>query len=152
MNLKIFNRKKEDAYNRKKVQQLRNGKIIKEYDSVCDIQKKKGYSKAHISECCNGTRKTAYGYVWQYKEPLFEEKELENFDNYIHDIVKEYSNAKLTKKDEILTQRIIIKQEEKINRLKDTIAKIKDLNSMQNILNEKNFKYSLNRILEENEL
>lgn len=118
----IFKKKKEDGYNRKKVQQIKNGKVVKEYNSVNDIERKKGYAKGHITECCNGKRKTAYGYKWQYKEPLFERNELECFDNYIHDIVKEYSNLKLSKKEEILTQRIIMKQEEEINRLKETIV------------------------------
>ncbi len=53
--------------------------------------------------------------------PLFEEKELEIFDNNIHSIIEEYTKLHLEKKDQILTQRIIIKQEQEINRLNNII-------------------------------
>ena len=53
--------------------------------------------------------------------PLFEEKELEIFDNNLHSIIEEYSKLHLEKKDQILTQRIIIKQEQEINRLNNII-------------------------------
>ncbi len=53
--------------------------------------------------------------------PLFEEKELEIFDNNIHSIIEEYSKLHLEKKEQILTQRIIIKQEQEINRLNNII-------------------------------
>ena len=49
--------------------------------------------------------------------PLFEDKELEIFDNNLHSIIEEYSKLHLEKKDQILTQRIIMKQEEEINKL-----------------------------------
>lgn len=56
--------------------------------------------------------------------PLFEEKELEIFDNNIHSIIEEYSKLHLEKKDQILTQRIIIKQEQEINRLNNIIDEL----------------------------
>jgi len=40
---------------------------IRKYNTITDIQKKKGYLKSHISECLNGKRKTAYGYKWKYQ-------------------------------------------------------------------------------------
>lgn len=43
--------------------------MIKKYDSVVDAVKQNNFKTAtSISECCNGKRKTAYGYVWKYKE------------------------------------------------------------------------------------
>lgn len=48
---------------------------------------------------------------------MFEVGELERFDNNIHNIVEEYSKMQLHEKDQILTQRIIMKQEEEIERL-----------------------------------
>ena len=56
--------------------------------------------------------------------PLFEEKELEIFDNNIHSIIEEYSKLHLEKKEQILTQRIIIKQEQEINRLNNIIDEL----------------------------
>lgn len=43
------------------------GNFIKKYDSVyqAKIENSKS-SGTHISEVCNGKRKTAYGYVWKY--------------------------------------------------------------------------------------
>ena len=55
---------------------------------------------------------------------LFEEKELEIFDNNIHTIIEEYSKLHLEKKEQILTQRIIIKQEQEINRLNNIINEL----------------------------
>ena len=56
--------------------------------------------------------------------PLFEEKELEIFDNNIHNIIEEYSKLHLEKKEQILTQRIIIKQEQEINELQEENEKL----------------------------
>lgn len=54
-------------------------------------------------------------------QPMFEVGELERFDNNIHSIVEEYSKMKLHEKDQILTQRIIIKQEEEIEKLQNQL-------------------------------
>lgn len=53
--------------------------------------------------------------------PMFEKGELEIFDNNIHSIVEEYSKMMVKEKDQILTQRIIMKQEEEIERLENVI-------------------------------
>ncbi len=44
-----------------------NGKLIKEWISTNEIERQLGYIHSNISLCCNGKRKTAYGYVWKYK-------------------------------------------------------------------------------------
>lgn len=36
--------------------------------STIGIKRELGYSMGNISECCNGIRKTAYGYIWKYAE------------------------------------------------------------------------------------
>ena len=56
--------------------------------------------------------------------PLFEKGELETFDNNIHSIVEEYSKMLFKEKDQILTQRIIMKQEEEIERLNNIINEL----------------------------
>lgn len=47
-----------------------DGELIIEYPSTAEVQRQTGYSQGNISQCCNGQRKTAYGYIWSYnKEP-----------------------------------------------------------------------------------
>lgn len=52
-----------------KIIQYKNGIPIKKYKTAYEIEKKKGYSRGHISECLNKKRKTAYGYEWKYQMP-----------------------------------------------------------------------------------
>ena len=42
--------------------------LIKEYPSTQQIERETGFSHQHISACCNGKHKTAYGFKWKYKE------------------------------------------------------------------------------------
>ena len=42
-----------------------DGTFIKEWEST--IQASKELKIHHISECCNGKRKTCGGYLWRYK-------------------------------------------------------------------------------------
>ena len=59
-------------------------------------------------------------------QPMFEVGELERFDNNIHSIVEEYSKLLFKEKDQILTQRIIMKQEEEIERLENIIKEVRE--------------------------
>lgn len=43
-----------------------DGNLIKEWPSVSEIERKLGFY--HISCCCLGKYKTAYGYIWKYKK------------------------------------------------------------------------------------
>ena len=47
----------------KSVKCLETGKI---YTSLMEIGRKFGFSIGNICECCNGKRKSAYGFHWQY--------------------------------------------------------------------------------------
>lgn len=44
--------------------------FIKEWDSSSEVQKEMGWNPRHISCCCLGLRKSAYGYIWKYKETV----------------------------------------------------------------------------------
>lgn len=46
---------------------VNTGRVISEYPSLIETGKQTGFSQGNISMCCNGKRKTAYGYKWQYK-------------------------------------------------------------------------------------
>ena len=41
---------------------------IKEFDSITEAAKSINKGTSRISACCKGDRKTAYGYIWRYKE------------------------------------------------------------------------------------
>ncbi len=43
-----------------------NNNFIKTWDSINDARKH--YNNSHISDCCNGHRKTATGYIWRYTD------------------------------------------------------------------------------------
>lgn len=51
----------------KTVVQLNNDEVIAEYPSTREIERLFGYDHKSISKCCRGIIKTAYGYVWKYK-------------------------------------------------------------------------------------
>ena len=41
---------------------------IAEFPSASEAERQLGYSQANISRCCRGKIKSAYGYIWKYKE------------------------------------------------------------------------------------
>lgn len=43
-----------------------DGRLVKIWDSMRDIERELGYSSGHICRCCKGQRKTAYGFIWTY--------------------------------------------------------------------------------------
>ena len=49
-------------------QKSKEGHILKEWNSLTDIENKLGYATSNISSCCKGKQKTAYGFIWEYKE------------------------------------------------------------------------------------
>ena len=43
--------------------------VIAEFPSAAEAIRQLGFQRnSHISECCRGKYKTAYGYIWRYKE------------------------------------------------------------------------------------
>lgn len=48
------------------LQTSKDGQVIKIWDKCIDIKTELGYNQTSIFECCEGKRKTAYGYKWQY--------------------------------------------------------------------------------------
>lgn len=51
----------------KVIQKSKNGVIIKEWNSFTQIQKELKYPTSNISACCLKKQKTAYGFIWEYK-------------------------------------------------------------------------------------
>lgn len=52
------------------VQMILDGKVVAEYPSARKAHEATGVTPSHVSECCNGKRKTANGFEWSYKEVL----------------------------------------------------------------------------------
>ena len=44
-----------------------NLELIAEYESVLAAHKATGFARSSITDCCNGKRKQASGYIWRYK-------------------------------------------------------------------------------------
>lgn len=44
-----------------------NGNVINEFISSYDAERQLDISESNINQCCNGKRKTAGGYKWQFK-------------------------------------------------------------------------------------
>ena len=53
---------------KKVIQYDKNMNKIAEYGSIREAERKTGYDNGFISACCKGKYKTAYGYIWRYKE------------------------------------------------------------------------------------
>lgn len=43
------------------------GNFIKEWPSAAKVEEELGIDHSHISRCCSGSRHTAGGFVWRYK-------------------------------------------------------------------------------------
>ena len=48
------------------LQFTKNGKFVKEWPSVIQIERDLGFSSGNISQCCNGKYKSAYEYIWKF--------------------------------------------------------------------------------------
>lgn len=49
------------------LQFTKDGKFVKEWCSVKEIERVLGFDTGHISACCNGKAKSSYGFLWRYK-------------------------------------------------------------------------------------
>ena len=50
------------------LQYTKSGEFVKEWKSATYVQRTIGYFQNYISYCCNGKYKSAYGYIWKYKD------------------------------------------------------------------------------------
>ena len=50
------------------IQQLKNNKVVAEFDSIKNAAKSTNIDKSTITKACNGLFKTAGGYQWKYKD------------------------------------------------------------------------------------
>ena len=66
--LEIINKLKKPI-----IQYEKDGTFVKEWDGAIDAQRTIGYRASSITACCKGRQKSAYGYVFKYKEKNNEE-------------------------------------------------------------------------------
>ena len=50
------------------MQTQKSGEFVKNWSCVNEIKHSLGYRDSHITDCCNGLRKSAYGFNWQYAD------------------------------------------------------------------------------------
>lgn len=46
----------------------KTGEYLRSFDSLTEAADYLNKTPVHISKCCKGIRKTAYGYMWKYEE------------------------------------------------------------------------------------
>lgn len=44
-----------------------SGQLIREWGAMADVARECGFKGYHISNCCKGKSKTAYGFIWAFK-------------------------------------------------------------------------------------
>lgn len=50
------------------LQYTKTGEFIREWKSIIEIKRELGYGNGNISNCCLKKLKSAYGYIWKFKE------------------------------------------------------------------------------------
>ena len=50
------------------LQYEKSGEFVKEWKSTRDVQRNLNYNQSNISRCCNGKIKSAYDFIWKYKD------------------------------------------------------------------------------------
>lgn len=63
MKAKMIN---HDKKSKPVLQYTEDGELVKEWPSINEINRQLGFSRSHLSECCNNRRKTWRGYIWRF--------------------------------------------------------------------------------------
>ena len=50
------------------LQYTKSGEFVREWKSATDVKRNLGYSNCDISSCCNGRHKSAYNFIWKFKD------------------------------------------------------------------------------------
>lgn len=59
---------RNDRCSKPVLQFTKDGEFIQEWKSTRDVERNLGYSNCNISSCCTGKRKSAYNFIWKYKD------------------------------------------------------------------------------------
>ena len=61
------NQRRSEKLSKPVLQFTKDGEFVKEWKSMNDIQRNLNYSKGNISSCCTGRCKSAYNFIWKFK-------------------------------------------------------------------------------------
>lgn len=50
------------------LQFTKDGEFVKEWKSATDVKRNLGFAQQYISSCCTGKHKSAYNYIWKFKD------------------------------------------------------------------------------------
>lgn len=85
-----YTRKCTNKYNRKAVVQFSmNGKKIKEWKTVGEVNRELGFDKSAILRCCKGKQKRSYWFVWKFKDDIINMNEHGSNVNKLSDLIQE---------------------------------------------------------------
>ena len=57
-----------DSQSKPIFQYSKSGDFIREWKSAHEVERVLGIANSHIIDCCKGKYKSAYGFIWRYKE------------------------------------------------------------------------------------
>ena len=61
-------KRQSDKCSKPVIQLTKDGEFVREWKSMNDVQRNLGYSNGNISSCCTGRYKSAYNYIWKFKD------------------------------------------------------------------------------------
>ena len=62
------NQRVSEKHSKSVLQYTKSGEFVREWKSMNDVQRNLNYSKGNISYCCNGRYKSAYNFIWKFKD------------------------------------------------------------------------------------
>lgn len=60
------NERVSKALSKQVAQYDKDGNLINVWPSTVEVQKQLGFYRGNISNCCNGKRKSAHGFIWKF--------------------------------------------------------------------------------------
>ena len=67
-NQRVSEKMTNDKLSKPVLQYTKAGVFVREWKSMNDVQRNLNYSKGNISYCCTGRYKSAYGFIWKFKD------------------------------------------------------------------------------------
>ena len=68
INYGTHNQRMAEKKSKSVLQYTKSGEFVKEWKSGIDVQRNLGYLQNYISSCCTGRYKSAYGFIWKFKD------------------------------------------------------------------------------------
>ena len=62
------NQRQSEKLSKPILQYTKYGKFVREWKSTRDVERNLGYFHNSISNCCTGRYKSAYGFIWKFKD------------------------------------------------------------------------------------